>query len=32
MSGIKEEMIELIKKNKISTTEVADCMGKAGFI
>lgn len=31
MSGIKEEMIELIKKNKISTTEVADCMGKAGL-
>ena len=31
MSGIKEEMIELIKKNKISTTEVADCMGKTGL-
>lgn len=31
MDNIKQEMIELIKKNKISTTEVADCMGKAGL-
>lgn len=31
MDNIKQEIIELIKKNKISTTEVADCMGKTGL-
>ena len=30
--SIKEDMIDLIKKNRISTTEVADCLGKTGAI
>lgn len=28
---IKSEIIELIKTNRISTTEVADCLGKSGL-
>lgn len=31
MSTVKNEIIELIMRNKISTTEVADCMGKSGL-
>lgn len=29
---IQKEIIKKIKKNRISTTEVADCMGKAGVL
>lgn len=29
---IKEQIIRKIKKNRISTTEVADCMGKTGLL
>ena len=29
---IKKEIIDKIRKNRISTTEVADCLGKAGFL
>ena len=28
---IKKEIIDKIRKNRISTTEVADCLGKAGL-
>ena len=28
---IKKEIIEKIRKNRISTTEVADCLGKTGL-
>ena len=30
--GIKEKIIQTIRKNRISTTEVADCLGKTGAI
>jgi regulator of RNase E activity RraA len=30
--AIREEIIEKIKKNRISTTEIADCLGKTGDI
>lgn len=29
---IKEKIIDYITKNRVSTTEVADCLGKAGAI
>lgn len=29
---MKKEIIEYIRKNRISTTEVADCLGKAGAV
>ena len=29
---IKEKIIEYIKRNKVSTTEIADCLGKTGAI
>ena len=29
---IREKIIEYIKTNKVSTTEVADCLGKSGVI
>lgn len=29
---IKEEIIDYIKTNRVSTTEVADCMGKSGVL
>ena len=32
MEGIKERIINLIKTNRISTTEVADCLGKKGLL
>lgn len=32
MRDIKQEIIEKIKRNRISTTEVADCMGKTGLL
>ena len=28
----KEEIIQYIKKNRVSTTEVADCLGKKGLL
>lgn len=31
MSDIAEKILHLIKTNRISTTEVADCMGKSGL-
>ena len=30
--NIKEQIIEYIKKNRVSTTEIADCMGKTGAV
>lgn len=30
--NIKEQIIDYIRKNRVSTTEVADCMGKSGAI
>lgn len=32
MMDIKEKIIDYITKNRISTTEVADCLGKSGVI
>lgn len=32
MNGIRDEIIKTIKKNRISTTEVADCLGKKGVL
>lgn len=29
---IKEEMIDYIRKNRVSTTEIADCLGKKGAL
>ena len=29
---IREKIIEYIRTNKVSTTEVADCLGKTGVI
>ena len=30
--GIRDEIIEYIRMNKVSTTEVADCLGKTGVL
>lgn len=32
MQNVQEKMIQFIKKNRVSTTEVADCLGKSGAI
>lgn len=32
MKTIQQEMIDFIRRNRVSTTEVADCLGKAGAI
>ena len=32
MTDIRERIIETIRRNRISTTEVADCLGKTGVI
>lgn len=32
MTDIRERIIETIRRNRISTTEVADCLGKTGII
>lgn len=32
MSNIQEQIIAYIKRNRVSTTEVADCLGKTGAI
>lgn len=29
---IKEKIIDYIQKNRVSTTEVADCLGKSGAL
>ena len=30
--NIKDKIIDYIEKNRVSTTEVADCLGKSGVI
>ena len=32
MENIRDEIIKTIKRNRISTTEVADCLGKTGVL
>lgn len=32
MKNYKEEIIDFIKRNRVNTTEVADCLGKAGAL
>ena len=32
MESLKNEIISFIKENRVSTTEVADCMGKTGVL
>lgn len=32
MSNIADKIIEYLRKNRVSTTEVADCLGKSGVI
>ena len=32
MKDIQKEIIAYIKRNRVSTTEVADCLGKTGAV